>query len=160
MNFRWDIDIYFYYIDQQNDSGMKFLWLSLFLLLNYGVSAQERLAKVHPTSSIYLNSVEFNNDVLPDKKFINIQQDLKLLAVNNPDGAFQRTYMVDGEGETFSAGFMPAAYFMPNNNLIVVSGKRYLKKDSFNPYGASDMTSMLVLTTINSFITKLKIKGR
>lgn len=139
---------------------MKFLWLSLFLLLNYGVSAQERLAKVHPTASFYLNSVEFNNDVLPDKKFINIQQDLKLLAVNNPDGAFQRTYMVDGEGETFSAGFMPAAYFMPNNNLIVVSGKRYLKKDSFNPYGASDMTSMLVLTTINSFITKLKIKGR
>ncbi len=139
---------------------MKFLWVSLFLLLSFGVSAQERLAKVHTTSSLYLTNQESGRVIQPDKKFITIQHDLKLLAVNNPDGTFQRTYMVDGEGETFSAGFMPAAYFMPNNNLIVVTGKRHLKKDSLNPYGASDMTSMLVLTTINSFITKLKIRGR
>jgi hypothetical protein len=104
--------------------------------------------------------MKYSLDIQPNQKFINIQHDVRLISVNNPDGTFHRTFMVDNDGQTYSSGFMPATYFMPNNNLFVVSGKRYMKKDSYNPYGANDMTSVVVLSTINSLITMLKIKGR
>lgn len=160
MDLLWGFNIYFHYIQVSNDSAMKYFWVLIFLLISLSMSAQERLTGILPATSLAYNAINTNLDIQPDKDLLTFSHDLKLISVNNSDGTFQRTYMVDMDGETVSSGFMPVTYFMPNHNLIVVTGKRYMKKDSFNPYGASDLSSMLVLTTINSFITKLKIKGR
>ena len=83
----------------------------------------------------------------------------KLISVRTANPYFHKTYLINKNGETISSGFMPSVYFRPNDNLIVISGFND-KKDSFNPYGAYDMASVVLFSTLNSFISKLKINRR
>ena len=83
----------------------------------------------------------------------------KLISVPTANPYFHKTYLINKNGETISSGFMPSVYFRPNDNLIVISGFPD-KKNSFNPYGAYDMASMVLFSTFNSFISKLKINRR
>lgn len=80
----------------------------------------------------------------------------KLISVGSNDVIFNRTYLVNKDGESLSNGFGPAPYFRPNDNLVVVTGSNYNKRDSFNPYGADDVASVIILSTVNTFISRIK----
>ena len=101
------------------------------------------------------------NDFLSSKKdFMDYTKGSKILAVNTYDSNFQRTYLINKDGETISSGFMPSSYFMPNDNFIVIAGKYAVNQDSFNPYGANNMASAIILGTFNNFISRLKKNKR
>lgn len=80
----------------------------------------------------------------------------KLISIGSNDVFFNRTYLVNRDGESLSNGFGPAPYFRPNDNLIVITGSNYNKRDSFNPYGADDVASVIILSTVNTFISRIK----
>jgi hypothetical protein len=140
---------------------MKYLGILFFILMTHQTMAQQRLGQTY-LDHIRQATEEINigYEMMPDNDFINIPKDISLIAVSTTSGAFHRTYTVNDAGQTISSGFMPSAYFMPNNNLIVITGDQRIKRDSFNPYGADDLASMLLFATFNNFIGKLKINRR
>lgn len=133
----------------------------LLLLFIYGqVSAQDSLL-TNKSENYSIRLYVPNCEILTaNMGFLDYLKDSKLLKVNTYDPLFQRTYMIDKHGETISSGYMPSAYFSPNDNLIVISGKHTNQRDSFNPYGAGDLTSAFIFGTVNNFISKLKIRRR
>jgi len=92
----------------------------------------------------------------PNPDFLYISEGTKLITLCTSDIYFHKSYLVNKKGETLSAGYMPSSYFLPNDNPIVISGFANRVKDSFNPYGANDMPSMIVLATFNNFISRIK----
>lgn len=137
-------------------------YLAFFLLFNIigQVVAQENMLA---TKSIYSLTYQYapTNDFLASSKdFLSFTKDLKLISISTVDSEFQRTYMINKDGETVSSGFMSSSYFLPNDNFIVISGKNTKNKDSFNPYGAYDMTSAIIFGTFNNFISRIKIIKR
>ena len=121
--------------------------------------AQDNLLVNESLYSIYI-VVPSEKLLAPTTDFMDFTRDAKLIAVNTYYSNFQRTYMINKDGETISSGFMPSSYFLPNDNFIVISGKNTRSQDSFNPYGASDMTSAIIFGTFNNIISKLKISRR
>ena len=73
--------------------------------------------------------------------------------------SFQKKTLMD-EIVLKNSDWIGRSYFLPNDNFIVISGKNTRSKDSFNPYGASDMTSAIIFGTFNNIISKLKIRRR
>jgi hypothetical protein len=155
------VETYFSYIHFDFGIDMKyFTFLFLLVLIGQTAKAQE---------SIYVNiSMDFSikrfaptdEFLMANMGFMSHLKDSKLIVVNTSDPYFQRTYLVDKDGETISSGFMSSTYFSPNDNSIVISGGLSHNRDSFNPYGASDLKSALILGTVNNFIQKLKINKR
>ena len=137
---------------------MKYILFLFFIILScqsFGQVISYRTSLHSNTTGTNL-SMKFTPNrlpVIPDVK------GNKLISVRTTNPYFHRTYLINKNGETISSGFMPSAYFRPNDNLIVISGYSD-KKDSFNPYGAYDMASMVLFSTFNSFISKLKINKR
>lgn len=124
------------------------------------VEAQNNLLS---TKSVYhtISSVEYLYDSqAPTKGYLDFTKDLKLISVNTTNPYFQRSYMINKEGETISSGFMPSSYFLPNDNLIVFSGTNTMNSDSFNPYGSSSLGSAILFGTFNSFISRWKKSKR
>ena len=137
---------------------MKYFLCLIFI----AISGQAYSQVISYPASFISDAVERNSprkfttqklDIMPD------MEATKLISVRTTNSHFHRTYLINKEGLSISSGFMPASYFMPTDNLIVISGM-HEKKDSFNPYGAYDMTSMVLFSTFNSFISKLKINRR
>ena len=139
---------------------MKYLVFSFMFILFAQVEAQNNLLS---TKSVYhtINSVEYLYDSqAPTKGYLDFTKDLKLISVNTTNPYFQKSYMINKEGETISSGFMPSSYFLPNDNLIVFSGTNTMNSDSFNPYGSSNLGSAILFGTFNSFISRWKKSKR
>ena len=147
------------YINIEFRIDMKYLAFSFFLIFSGQVMAQNDLLVNESFYSLY-RIVPSEKLLTPNTDFMDFTRDVKLIAVNTYDSNFQRTYLINKDGETISSGFMPSSYFLPNDNFIVISGKNTRSKDSFNPYGASDMTSAIIFGTFNNIISKLKIRRR
>jgi hypothetical protein len=148
------------YINEAKIDGMKNICFLLLLLIASGAMAQEQLGRIQTQSNLYVRQMQAVPGIVPNQDVLSLPKDLKLIALSSPDGAFHRTWLIDTEGESVSSGFMPSPYFMANNNLIVVTGKPQIKRDSFNPYGAGDLPTMLLFGTVNNFISKLRIGRR
>lgn len=139
---------------------MKYLVFSFMFILVGQVAAQNNLL---PTKSVHytIKSVVYSSDSpTPTKGYLDFTKDLTLISVNTTNPYFQRSYLINKEGETISSGFMPGSYFSPNDNVIVLSGKNTINRDSFNPYGSSDLPSAIFLGTLNSFISRWKKSKR
>ena len=91
---------------------------------------------------------------------VSLPSDIKLISVASLDGYSHKTFMVDQEGEAISSGYMPSSYFRPNNNFIILTGKPHIRRDSFNPYGADDLPSLIFFGTVNNFLGRIKINRR
>lgn len=139
---------------------MKNTCFLLLLLIGSSAMAQEQLSGIQTQSIMFVTEMQATPKLAPNADFLNIPNDLKLIALSSQDGLFHKTYLINSDGETVSSGFMPSPYFMPNNNLIVVNGKPCIRRDSFNPYGAEDLTTLLLFGTVNNFISKLRIGRR
>ncbi len=124
----------------------------LLFLSTYSFAQDDLVLKISPIKT----PIDFrstNEMISPNLDFFGMNSHLKLIAVNTSNPYFQRTYMVDSHGQTVSSGFMPSAYFLPNNNFIVINGSINQGQDSYNPYGSTDFSSMIFLGAINSIIT-------
>ena len=97
---------------------------------------------------------------IPDPKYFDFGQDLELISVKTQSVYFSRSYLINKEGESVSTGFMPSMYFRPNDNRIVVTGQKMESNDSLNPYGAKDISSAILYSTVNSFISKIRFNKR
>ena len=88
-------------------------------------------------------------------------QDVRtFVAVVTPNKFYHKTFLLNNEGTSISSSFMPSTYYRPNNNMIIITGLSQKTRDSFNPYGATDLTSMVFLSTVNSFISKIRLSRR
>ncbi len=140
---------------------MKYL-VALFVLFISSIAyAQDAI------TGIKAPALSFEKTYIGDPLFLNahnvelnIPSKVNLLAVAASDGFFHRTYALDTEGETISSGFMPSPYYMPNNNLLIITGKQYRRRDSLNPYGADDLAEWIFLGTVNNFISRLRLGRR
>ena len=115
------------------------------------------------TSNLYSDPVKIERtaDLLQvNHAFMPELKGTKLISVRTPNPYFHRTYLIDKNGDTVSSGFMPSVYFRPNDNKVVITGRPMEQNDSFNPYGAKDFSSMLIYTTVNSFLSKIKLNKR
>lgn len=139
---------------------MRYLAIILVLFFSFPVLGQYELSSIH-VPSIVNNEMSQNFDFIGSTtELVNFPKDVKLMAVASADGYFHRTYVIDQKNESISSGFMPSPYFRPNNNLIVITGKRSTPRDSFNPYGADDLPSFIFFGTVNNFISRIKINRR
>ncbi len=80
----------------------------------------------------------------------------KLFTVHDTGGSFNKIYLLNDKGEVISTDFVPAHFFSPNDNFLVVGGSSLLLPDSFNPYGAIDIGQALFVGAINRFISEIK----
>jgi len=92
--------------------------------------------------------------------FLKSQDVLAFVAVVTPDTYFHKTFLLNDEGKSISTSYMPSSYYRPNNNTIIITGMSKKSRDSFNPYGATDLTSVVFLSTVNSFLSKIRISRR
>ena len=136
-------------------------YFSILFIVFFSLHAYSQGLTTNVKTTIFKgNQINLTNySVSPNPDFLTLPKSSRLVAVNTANPYFQKTYMIDKEGKTISSGFMPSTYFMPNDNFIVING-RSRGNDSFNPYGAYDLSSMLLFGTINTFIPKFKIKLR
>lgn len=137
---------------------MKYLLVCVFLLLVTSSFAQDEQER----SLIQITSPAINNDIdiAENLAIPEITDGTKLYSFSTGGGYFYRSYLVDKESKSVSDGFMPQSYFMPNDNFLVITAQGNMIKDSFNPYGAYDMPSMLILGTMNNFISKFSRNRR
>ncbi len=84
----------------------------------------------------------------------------ELISVSDEAGQLHKSYALTEDNKTISSGFMPISYFRANDNLLVINAEGNRRRDSLNPYGARNMSSAILLGTINNFISKLKIGKR
>jgi len=138
---------------------MRNFSILILVFISIQVFSQERPSNVKTTFFIGNQISLASQSITPNTDYLTLPKGSRLIAVNTTNPYFQKSYMIDKEGKTISSGFMPSAYFMPNDNFIVING-RSRGADSFNPYGAYDLSSMLLFGTINTFIPKFKIKLR
>jgi hypothetical protein len=124
------------------------------------VAAQNNLLSTKSVHYTIKSLVYSYDSPVPTKGYLDFTKDLKLISVNTANPYFQRSYMINKEGETISSGFMPSSYFLPNDNFIVLSGKNTTNRDSFNPYGSPDLPSAIFFGTLNSFISRWKKSKR
>lgn len=96
----------------------------------------------------------------PELAFLDDLRDSKIISVRTNNEFFNKSYLIGKNGNALSTSFMSSSNFVPNDNLIVVSGQNMRQRDSFNPYGAYDMTSMIVLSTFNTFLSRIRINRR
>lgn len=138
---------------------MKFLFSIFFCLLVNQSFAQNSLMQNLPHTN---SGSSFNSQVYesPYLSFLNNNKGVKLVSVNTSNIYFQKSYLIDKNGNTLSTGFMSTSYFLPNDNLLVISGQNNQNRNSFNPYGASDISSLIISSTFNAFISRLKNKRR
>lgn len=142
---------------------MKFrLYIAcLFMPLGFASTAQEMRIQLYDTgaksSRIFESDLQWEQ---PRELNLHFSSEVNLISVSGADSNFLRTFHVSEDGEVISSGFMPSPYFLPNNNLIVITGNHRVVRDSFNPYGARDMGTMLLFGTLNNFISRLRIGGR
>ncbi len=138
---------------------MKYCIILLFIICFRQVTAQEQLMTSISNSSTgdFMPIPQFDS---PNLDFSKITEGAKVISIGTSNSFFHKTYLINKEGHAISSGFMPSIYFQPNNNKVVISGFSNRYRDSFNPYGAYDMTSMIILTTFNSFISRIKINRR
>jgi len=139
---------------------MKYVFLSFLLFCAIDLAAQDDGASIFSINDPIPTLFYSNDHVMPNMDFLELERDLKLIAVNTSNPYFQRSYMIDKNGETISSGFMPSAYFLPNDNFIVISGANNWNQDSYNPYGSTDLSSMILFGTVNTVLSKFKFKRR
>ncbi len=139
---------------------MRLLLILILCIAVWEVKAQEGF--------LYQKDKSFNlmaSSVYPiDNSFnlhdLNLPEKVNIIYLNSPDGYFQRSWMLDGKSEVVSTGFMPAVFFIPNRNFLVVSGKNIKGRDSFNPYGADDMPTALFFGAFNNFLSRFRWNKR
>lgn len=136
-------------------------YFSILFIVFFSLHAYSQRLSINVKTAIFKgNQIDLkSNSVTPNPDFLALPKSSRLVAVNTANPYFQKTYMIDKEGRTISSGFMPSAYFKPNDNFIIING-RSRGNDSYNPYGAYNLSSMLLFGTINTFIPKFKIKLR
>jgi hypothetical protein len=140
---------------------MKYIgFLILFFPLNQSSFAQKSTINTFPLSLAYNYNLQEEQFTSPNPDLLNISNGAKLISISTSDIYFHKTYLINKEGESLSSGYMQSPYFLPNDNLIVISGHTNRRKDSFNPYGAYDMVSMVVLGTFNKFLSRIKRNKR
>lgn len=138
---------------------MRYLGLLFFILLFSQLSAQDGFIGIN--NGLYNASLPTNLSIhKPNLNFLEFTEGSSLVSVRTSNAYFHKSYLINKKGETLSSGFMPSPYFLANSNKVVINGQNTSQKDSFNPYGAYDMTSMILLTTFNSFISRIKINRR
>ena len=134
---------------------MRYYSVIFFLLFVHYSFAQEDVSRsLSPQNYLYLSAHQ------PDLTFLDDLRDSKIVSVRTNNKFFNKSYLINKNGEALSSSYMSSSNFLANDNLIVVSGQNSRQRDSFNPYGANDMTSMIVLSTFNTFLSKIKIKRR
>ncbi len=138
---------------------MRILLILLFGIMAWEIKAQEvftyqqETVLIQPSSEILLKkSFKFQDLKLP--------RQVNIIYLNSPGGYFQRSWMLDEKSVAVSTGFMPAVFFMPNRNFLVVSGKNIEGRDSFNPYGAKDMPAALFFGAFNNFLSRFRWNKR
>jgi len=137
---------------------MRFL-IVLFLFIGASqLYGQQKLVQLYSPTTFTGDS--WKNASFPEVKepALGLPQDLKFYAIASYGGDFHRTYLVNTDGESVDAGFMPSTLFRANSNPIVFTGHERVQRDSFNPYGASDLAGLLFFGTVNNFITKFRLK--
>lgn len=136
--------------------------ISLIFLLFFGgtVFAQSEIVMVSATQTRFISDSPNIQFGIIDYQMLAWPRQSELVSVSDEAGQLQKTYALNEDGETISSGFRPAAYFSPNDNLLVISAGGNQNKDSLNPNGAKDMPSAILLGTINNFISRLKIGNR
>ncbi len=139
---------------------MKYLCLAPLLFFGGAIFAQSEITAVSVTHTSFIKGNPSIHSKEIDYKMLAWPKQTNLISISDESGQFQKTYGLNEDGKTISSGFMPVAYFRPNDNLIVINAEGIRKKDSLNPYGARDMPSAILLGTINNFVSKLKIGGR
>ena len=117
-------------------------------------------AQVTSTERVNVQNFMYLSTHQPDLAFLQDLPDSKIISVRTTNEFFNKSYLINKKGEALSNSYMSSSNFMPNDNLIVVSGQNIRQRDSFNPYGAYDMTSMIVLSTFNTFLSRIKINRR
>ena len=134
---------------------MRYITILFLVVICHCVAAQDIVfSGLQSNSSSLVTGSTFASK--PDLTFLATLSDAKVYSVSTPNTFFNKSYLVGKNGEVFSNSFMATSNFTPNDNLIVFSGQNTRQRDSFNPYGAYDMTSMIVLSTFNTFISKIK----
>ena len=134
---------------------MRYYFVLIFLLIvNYAFSQDDITRGISSKNFMYLSTHQ------PDLAFLRDLNDTKIVSIRTSNKFFNKSYLISKNGDALSSGFMSTSNFLPNDNLIVVSGQNTSQRDSFNPYGAYDMTSMIILSTFNTFISRIKIKRR
>ena len=134
---------------------MKKICIIFLVFVQFQAFAQNSLKIMHPSTSIYFYSDSSYSQATPNPEFLKIPKNNQLVTINTFDSNFQNSFLINEKGETISRGHMPSSYYMPNGNPLVISGRTSVK-DSFNPYGASDVISMLFYGSCNTFISFLK----
>ena len=117
-------------------------------------------AQATTTENVNVQNFMYLSSHQPDLAILQDLPDSKIVSVRTTNEFFNKSYLINKKGEALSNSYMSSSNFMPNDNLIVVSGQNIEQRDSFNPYGAYDMTSMIVLSTFNTFLSRIKINRR
>ena len=139
---------------------MRYLAVAFIIFFSFSVYGQDGMARIQAPFMMNFDMQKNLTFVEPTEEFLNFPANVNLLAVASSDGYFHKTYTVNPEGESVSSGYMPAPYFRPNNNFIVITGKQHIPRDSFNPYGADDLPSLIFFGTVNNFISRLRINRK
>lgn len=139
---------------------MKSIYLMLLLFSPGIVFAQSESTMVSVIQTKFVKQYPNIQSRAIDYRMLTWPAQANLVSVSDEAGQFQKTYALNGNGQTISSGFSPVAYFMPNENLLVICADGNRRRDSLNPYGAKDMPSAILLGTVNNFISKLKIGNR
>lgn len=139
---------------------MKKVIIIIYCMSAAGAWAQERNTGISYFAMGVRNAQISMQRQKPDMSFLKYFEGVKLISVNTFDSNFQRTYLISQEGDVISSGLMPSVYFQANNNFIVLNANRSSFHDSYNPYGAKDVTSMILLGTFNSVLSRFKLKRK
>jgi hypothetical protein len=128
------------------------------LLSNLAVAQSQLLSSnIHVAAKSDITHIQINDKAL---SFLQSEIDLTFASVKTPNKYFHKTFLLNSEGSSISSSYMPSAYYRPNNNMVIITGLSQKPRDSFNPYGATDLTSVVFLSTVNSFISKIRISKR
>jgi hypothetical protein len=138
---------------------LKNLLVLLFCGLHIMCEAQERLARLAMPESFFLHRSQIETVRIPNMDFLKTSLDGKFVSVASMDGAFHNTYFLTDNGVTTLRSTRPSSYFRPNDNLIIFSFSESYQRDSFNPYGATDISSMFILGSVNKIIGIIRKKN-
>lgn len=138
---------------------MRYLMLFFLGLLSSISVAQSQLlsSNIHGVAQSDIAHVQINDKAF---SFLHSENELTFTSVKTTNKYFHKTFLLNSEGNSISSSYMPSAYYRPNNNMVIITGLSQKTRDSFNPYGATDLTSVVFLSTVNSFISKIRISKR
>ena len=105
---------------------MKFYLVILLLLFVNFANAQSQTAKELSVQNYMMLSRH-----QPDLTFLDDLRDSKIISVRTTNEFFNKSYLISKNGDALSTCYLSSSNFVPNDNLIVVSGQNIRQRDSF-----------------------------